>query len=113
MTGDRQREWVEVVYATPDVQRIVELPSTEGLTAAEAARRSGLLEEFPEITERELVLGLFGERVEPAHVLVAGDRLEICRPLLRDPRTLRRELSARGQVMGAAGREAAEPGDGS
>jgi len=108
MTSERERESVEVVYATPDVQRTASVPRSEGLTAGEAVRRSGLLEEFPEIAERALVLGLFGERVEPERVLAAGDRVEICRPLLRDPRALRRELSARGQVMGAHG-AAAEP----
>lgn len=95
---------VEVIYATPREQRIVAVTIADGLTAAEAVRRSGLLDEFPEIAQQPLVLGRFGERVEPEHLVAAGDRIEICRPLLRDPRTLRRELSSRGQVMGGGGR---------
>lgn len=103
---ERDSDSVEVVYAKPGVQRIVVLPRTEGLTAEEAVRRSGLLEAFPEIATRALVLGIFGQRVEPDRVLAEGDRVEICRPLLRDPRELRRELSSRGEVIGGRARNA-------
>lgn len=98
---------VEVVYALPEKQRVVVLELTEGLTAEDAVRRSGLLDEFPEIGTRPLVLGLFGERIEEGRLLSRGDRVEICRPLVRDPRDLRRELLAQGRVMGAAGKGSA------
>ncbi|HEX7079563.1 MAG TPA: RnfH family protein [Gammaproteobacteria bacterium] len=104
MPSEPEADCVEVVYATPAVQRIVTLPRSPGLTAVEAVRRSGLLEEFPEIRDRPLVLGVFGEPVDLDRPLRGGDRVEICRPLRRDPRALRRELSSRGQVMGPAGR---------
>lgn len=96
---------VEVVYATPDDQRIVTVQCLPGLTAGAAVAASGLLEEFPEIAARSLVLGVYGEPVEPDKALSPGDRVEICRPLVRDPRTLRRELLKQGQVMGVAGRK--------
>ncbi|MFO7285510.1 MAG: RnfH family protein [Gammaproteobacteria bacterium] len=95
---------VEVVYALPDEQHIVEVGLTPGMTAGEAVRRSGLLEAYPEI-ERPLVLGLFGEPIGEERPLVAGDRVEITRPLTRDPRDLRRERVARG---GAAGKKPAK-----
>jgi hypothetical protein len=82
---------VEVVYAEPDRQTIVRLAYEVGMTAADAVRRSGLAERYPEIDARFLVLGVFGTRVAPSHMLSDGDRVEICRPLLRDPRDLRRE----------------------
>lgn len=104
MERDSTGETVEVVYATPQLQRIVTLAWQEGMTAIEAVRRSGLLEEFPDIGRRPLVLGMFGMRVEPDRHLEPGDRVEVCRPLERDPRTLRRELSKQGQVMGGTGR---------
>jgi putative ubiquitin-RnfH superfamily antitoxin RatB of RatAB toxin-antitoxin module len=94
---------VEVVYALPDVQRIVTVPFETGLTARQAVERSGLAEEFPEISAQELVLGLYGGRIDPSRVLAPGDRIEICRPLERDPRELRRELLRHGLVMGASG----------
>src|SRR5690606_9370170 len=89
---------VEVVYALPDEQRIVALEWTEGLTAGEAVRRSRLVDAFPGIGSRRLVLGLFGESIDEDRLLAAGDRVEICRPLLRDPRDLRREMLAQGRV---------------
>lgn len=99
---------VEVVYALPDAQHIVTVPHEPGLTAEQAVERSGLPQAFPEIAARELVLGLFGQRIERDRVLDAGDRVEICRPLERDPREQRRELLRHGLVMGAP---AAAPSD--
>jgi putative ubiquitin-RnfH superfamily antitoxin RatB of RatAB toxin-antitoxin module len=97
------RESVEVVYALPDVQRTVTLPLEPGLTARQAVERSGLARDFPEIAARELALGLYGQRIEPDRILAAGDRVEICRPLERDPREQRRELLRHGLVMGESG----------
>ncbi len=93
-------ETVEVVYATPEAQRVVTIAFTPGLTAVQAARRTGLLDEFPEIQASPLVLGVFGERVEEDRQLVPGERVEICRPLKQDPRTMRSSLAASGGVMG-------------
>lgn len=103
MPGDAAGETVQVVYATPDAQRIVTIELEPGLTAAEAVRRSKLVDEFPEIAARPLALGIFGSPVDLDHVLEAGDRVEIARPLERDPRELRRELLKHGLVMGASG----------
>jgi putative ubiquitin-RnfH superfamily antitoxin RatB of RatAB toxin-antitoxin module len=84
---------VEVVYATADEQRIVRVPFAPGLTAEQAVQASGLLESFPDVTVRPLVLGVFGMRVELGYRLSPGDRVEIVRPLLRDPRDRRRDLA--------------------
>ena len=86
---------VEVAYALPDRQRVVvlELP-VEGLTAADAVQRSGLLQEFPQISGQPLVLGVFGEVCAGDRSLRAGDRVEILRPLRHDPRASRRERAA-------------------
>jgi|SRR5690606_16116304 len=105
MAEATERKTVEVVYATPAEQRIVTLEHSAGLTAGAAVEASGLLEAFPEIAARPLVLGVYGEPVDADRSLAPGDRVEICRPLLRDPRTLRRELLKQGQVMGTAGRK--------
>ena len=91
MAEPPEESFVEVVYATPDVQRVVRVELVPGLTAVRAVRASGLLDEFPEISTRPLVLGLFGERVSEQRELERGDRIEICRPLTRDPRDRRRE----------------------
>ena len=94
---------VEVVYALPETQHIVAVAHSPGLTARQAVEASRLMDAYPEIAARPLVLGLFGEPVEGERQLSPGDRIEICRPLLRDPRALRRELSKLGQVMGVVG----------
>ena len=96
---------VSVLYALPAEQAIVELEFEPGMTAAMAVDRSGLLERFPEIRGHELVLGVFGRELPPDSRLKPGDRVEISRPLLADPRTMRRDFLTEGRVMGGA-----EPG---
>lgn len=81
---------IEVVYALPGRQRVVCLALREGMTALEAVEASGLIAEFPELAGRELPLGIYGVRVEPAHPLHDGDRVEIYRLLHFDPREARR-----------------------
>jgi uncharacterized protein len=95
---------IEVVYALPHEQRLVRLPYEPGMTARDAVTRSGLGAQYPEIGAQPLVLGIFGTRVEAERALEPGDRVEICRPLTVDPRDLRRQMLARGTVMGGAGK---------
>jgi len=95
---------IEVVFARPERQRIVELPLGEGMTARQAVEASGLVAEFPEIAGRPLVLGVFGRRVEPEHVLAAGDRVEIYRPLPEDPKERRRRAAVGGPARRKPGR---------
>jgi uncharacterized protein len=95
-----QAATIEVIYATPDCQHVVEVPLEPGLTAEQAVARSGLLERCPEITSRPLLLGNFGACLDPRRIVGPGDRVEVCRSLQRDPREQRRELSASGRVMG-------------
>jgi putative ubiquitin-RnfH superfamily antitoxin RatB of RatAB toxin-antitoxin module len=92
---------VEVVYALPDRQRLVEVPLREGMTAWQAIEASGILGEFPELAGQAAVIGIFGQRAEPAHVLRDGDRVEIYRPLVSDPREQRRRRAvAQGRRPG-------------
>jgi putative ubiquitin-RnfH superfamily antitoxin RatB of RatAB toxin-antitoxin module len=87
---------VEVVYASPARQRVVSVPLTEGLTALDAVRASGILEDAPEIDPGELALGIWGRRVDGSQRLRADDRVEIYRPLRRDPREARRQAAGEG-----------------
>ena len=84
---------VEVAYARADRQWVVWMPMREGLTALGAVLASGLLEECPELSERPLLLGIYGERVDEAHLLRGGDRVELYRPLRNDPREMRRRAA--------------------
>jgi len=110
MNADNTIE-VEVAYARPERQLILKVEVPHGTTAIEAARLSGIEEEFPEIELGKNRLGLFGKLCKNDKPLARGDRVEIYRPLLADPRAARRELAAAGKSMGKGGRDNADDGD--
>ena len=92
---------VEVVYALPERQRVVTLAMPEaGLTAQAAFQLSGLLDEFPELRDQPLVLGIYGTVCAPDRVLRDRDRVEVYRPLRVDPRAQRRERAANAARKG-------------
>lgn len=91
---------VEVAYATPERQLILKVEVPQDTTAAEAIRLSGIEEQFPEIDLGKSRIGIFGKLCKTDRVLRSGDRVEIYRPLLVDPRVARRELAAAGKTMG-------------
>jgi putative ubiquitin-RnfH superfamily antitoxin RatB of RatAB toxin-antitoxin module len=82
---------VEVVYATRERQKLVSLEVEHGCSVAEAIERSGLKDEFPDLVVDPRAVGIFGRKVPPDHVLQPGDRVEIYRPLIADPREARRQ----------------------
>lgn len=95
---------VEVAYALPDKQKIITLLVEPGTTAFAAAERSGIVKEFPEIDLETVKMGLFGQALgtkglKPAreHVLQAGDRVEIYRPLISDPKEVRRKRAEKAK----------------
>lgn len=87
---------VEVAYATPARQTVRAVRLPPGSRVGEAIRRSGLLAEFPEIDLAVNRVGVYGEPVELDAVLADGDRVEIYRPLIADPKEARRRR-ARGK----------------
>ncbi|MCK1791915.1 RnfH family protein [Pseudomonas violetae] len=88
---------VEVVYAAVDRQMLFGVSVPPGLTVREVVRRSGVAEEFPELNLAECPIGIFGKVVsDPQSRLArAGDRIEIYRPLLADPKEVRRLRAAK------------------
>lgn len=99
---------VEVAYAAPERQLILKVEVPQGTSAAEAVRLSGIEEKFPEIDLETQRLGIFGKLCKADKPLNAGDRVEIYRPLLADPRASRRELAAAGKSMGKSGRDGSQ-----
>ncbi|MGB0867124.1 MAG: RnfH family protein [Granulosicoccaceae bacterium] len=81
---------VEVAYATPQQQRIVELDVVAGCTARQAALQSALDQHFESLSLADNPLGIFGKRASDDQVLQEGDRVELYRPLLIDPKEARR-----------------------
>jgi len=87
---------VEVVYALPDRQILLTLDVEQGTTARMAVERSGILQRHPEVDLERTKLGVFGRAVSPGTSLRDGDRVEIYRPLIANPRQARRERAHRG-----------------
>ena len=85
---------IEVVYATPSRQELVELSLDEPVTVAEAIRLSGIEDRFPESSLAAHDVGIWGRVVPRQTVVNDGDRIEIYRPLERDPRDARRLRAA-------------------
>ena len=102
---------VEVAYARPERQLILKVEVPRGTSAVEAARLSGIEQEFPEIELGKNRLGVFGKLCKNDKPLAPGDRVEIYRPLLADPRAARRELAAAGKSMGKRGRDEVDDED--
>lgn len=95
---------VEVAYALPDKQKIIELLVEPGTTAYQAAVSSGIVKLFPEIDLASAKMGIFGQALgtkglkpPKEHELHAGERVEIYRPLIADPKEARRKRARKKQ----------------
>ncbi|OIO74577.1 MAG: RnfH family protein [Gallionellaceae bacterium CG1_02_56_997] len=97
---------VEVVYALPHQQTLLKLAVPPGTTAQDAVMVSGILEKHPEIDLSKTRLGIFGKPTKPDAVLRELDRVEIYRPLLADPKEVRRRRAEEGKVMKKGGGDA-------
>jgi putative ubiquitin-RnfH superfamily antitoxin RatB of RatAB toxin-antitoxin module len=97
---------VEVAYARPDEQVIVEVEVAEGATLQQALEQSGIAVRFPEIDLVQGKVGVFGKVAKRDRVLLAGDRVEIYRPLIADPKEVRKQRAAAGKRMKRGGGDA-------
>ena len=92
----KQSHLIEVAYATPQKQLILEYEVQAGCLAREAVRSCGIDQHFPEIDLESCDIGIFGKAVADDYQLSDGDRIEIYRPLIADPKEIRRQRAARG-----------------
>lgn len=90
---------VEVAYAKPEQQVIVSVEVADGATAEQAIRASGILKRFPEIDLEQSKIGVFSKACKLDHPLAVGDRVEIYRPLLIDPKEHRRQRASQGKKI--------------
>ena len=90
---------VEVAYALPDQQTIVALTVAADATLQEVIQASGLLDQYPDIDLRKNKVGVFGKLGKLTDTLHAGDRVEIYRPLIADPKEVRKQRAAAGKAM--------------
>ena len=96
---------IEIAFATPAKQKIVECRVHPGTSVRDAVRHSGIDRYFPEIDLDNSDLGVFGKAVADDYELQDGDRIEIYRPLIADPKEIRRQRAARGLKTGKGGGE--------
>ena len=94
---------VEVCYALPARQEIATLSLSAGSTVQQAIDASGLLSKFPEINLAENKVGIFAKLVKLDAPLRDKDRVEIYRPLIADPKEVRRKRAEEGKVMKKGG----------
>lgn len=90
---------VEVAYALPQEQVVLSLSVLPGTTAQQAVELSGILNKFPEIDLTLNKLGIFAKLSKPDTVLRDRDRVEIYRPLIADPKEVRKKRAEEGKVM--------------
>ena len=95
MSGERLIP-VEVAYALPTEQVILHLEVEEGTIVRDAISRSGILDRFPDIDLDRNKVGVFGKLAKLDTVLHPKDRVEIYRPLIADPKEVRRRRAAKG-----------------
>lgn len=104
MAEETNKIKVEVAYALPEEQLIIPLTVDEGTTVDTAIELSGLLEKFPEIEAGKTnKIGIFGKLTKGNTVLREKDRVEIYRPLIADPKEVRRKRAAEGKQMKKGG----------
>lgn len=101
---------VEVAYALPDMQVILPVEVEEGTSLRQAIERSGLLNRYPEIDLAVNKVGVFGRLAKLDETLRARDRVEIYRPLIADPKEVRKQRAAEGKRMKKGGGDAEEAG---
>lgn len=88
---------VEVAYAKPEEQALLNVTVPEGSTVEQAIVSSGILKRFPEIDLAQAKVGIFSSACKLDQVLKEFDRVEIYRPLLHDPKESRRSKAAKAE----------------
>ena len=82
---------VEVVYAYPERYFLKKLTLENPITIQNAIVQSGILEKYTEIDLRQNKVGIFSRLAKLTDMVENGDRIEIYRPLIADPKEIRRK----------------------
>jgi putative ubiquitin-RnfH superfamily antitoxin RatB of RatAB toxin-antitoxin module len=101
---------VEVAYALPQEQVLMAVRLAPNATVEEAIRRSGILERFPEIDLGKNKVGIFSRITKLDATVRDKDRVEIYRPLIADPKEVRRKRAEEGKVMKKGGGDIKDEG---
>lgn len=93
---------VEVAYALPDKQALVQVTVQAGNSVKDVIESSGLLKRFPEIDLSISAVGIWSRVCKLADIPRDGDRIEIYRPLIADPKEARRRRAEKAKEEGRA-----------
>ena len=94
---------IEIAYALPQKQELVQLKLPAGSTVQQAIEASGLKQRHPEIDLAKNKVGIFGKLSKLDAPLRDRDRVEIYRPLIADPKEVRKKRAEEGKVMKKGG----------
>lgn len=108
MSVNSEEILVEVAYALPEQQVILPVKLPAGSNVEGAIQQSGILTKFPEINLAENKVGIFGKLSKLDAELRNRDRVEIYRPLIADPKEVRRQRAEAGKMMKKGGGDIAE-----
>lgn len=92
-----------MVYALPKEQTLLSFSAEEGVSVKEAILQSGILEHHPDLDIEKMDVGLFGKMTKMTQSLRDKDRVEIYRPLIADPKEVRKRRAAEGKKMNKGG----------
>ena len=99
----KDKTLIEIAYAAPHKQIILEQQVEAGCRAREAVLNCTMRQHFPEVDLEHCDIGVFGKAVADDYELNDGDRIEIYRPLIADPKEIRRQRAAKGLQMKKGG----------
>lgn len=85
---------IELIYALPDEQDLIAIQVEAGTNVEQAIEQSGLLKRYPQINLQENKVGIFSKVTQLDTILREGDRIEIYRPLIADPKEVRKRKAA-------------------
>jgi len=86
---------IEVVYGLPNKQVLLSLPVPVGSCIEECIKLSGIVTHFPEIIPSKATVGIFSRPEKLETIIKVGDRIEIYRPLIADPKEMRKLRAAK------------------
>lgn len=102
---------VEVVYGLAEEQALLSVDVLDGSKVKEVILASNIIEQFPEIDLDKVKVGLFGKLTKMDQTVRARDRIEIYRPLIADPKEVRKRRAAEGKRLKKGGAEAGSDKD--
>jgi len=93
---------VEVVYGLAHKQKLLSLPVAQGSTVEQAITESGIIDLFPEIDLAVNKVGIWNKAVKLSQVVEDFDRIEVYRPLIADPKEVRKRRAEKAKLEGRA-----------